>query len=228
MTVATLLLLLAVGTAAGLDLVSGPQVLLARPFVAGTLSGLVLGDPLTGIVVGATLELYALEVLPVGATRYPDHGPGTVGAVWLGSTLSGAGALGVAVFAALVTAGIGTRSLLLLRRANGAAITRAEGALAAGTPGVLARLQVGGALRDLARSLAMTVVGLGVAALCRRFLPTQGPEAWRLSAVAIGAGAAGALVGAIRTAGRGPRLAVLTGGVAAGCVWTWLRATGGL
>ncbi len=65
----------AVGTLCGLDLVSVPQAMLSRPLVAGFLGGMVVGAPVQGLAVGALLELFALETLPVGAARYPDWGP---------------------------------------------------------------------------------------------------------------------------------------------------------
>jgi len=43
---ATLLALLAWGTLVGLDLVSGPQIMIARPLVAGTVAGALAGDAL--------------------------------------------------------------------------------------------------------------------------------------------------------------------------------------
>ena len=39
-----------------------------------------LGDPGSGLTAGIILELFALEVLPVGAVRYPDYGPASVAA----------------------------------------------------------------------------------------------------------------------------------------------------
>ena len=74
-------LLLAWGTVVAVDLVSVPQALLARPLVAATVAGAIVGDLNAGLAVGLLLELFALDVLPVGASRYPDYGPGTVGAV---------------------------------------------------------------------------------------------------------------------------------------------------
>lgn len=57
------------GTAVALDLVSVPQVMITRPLVAGTVAGVILGDPAAGAAVGAILELFALDLLPVGAAR---------------------------------------------------------------------------------------------------------------------------------------------------------------
>ena len=209
--------LVAVGTAAGLDLVSGPQVLLARPIVAGTLAGLVLGDATSGLLVGGILELYALEVLPVGAARYPDHGPGTVGAVWL-TVQTGTSAAAFGVLLALLIAEIGGHTLIALRRWNGRALARATGALDRGDVRAAAALQMGGAFRDLVRSLLLTGLAL---ALAWAILPLV-LRADRLSAllavVVIGAGLAGAVAGAIRTAGRSQRAMALSVALVAGWI----------
>ena len=43
-----------------------------RPLVACTLMGVVLGDPVTGIILGGMLELIALGWMNVGAAMAPD------------------------------------------------------------------------------------------------------------------------------------------------------------
>lgn len=228
MTVLQAFGLLVVGTVAGFDLVSGPQILFARPIVAGTLTGMLLGDATTGLLVGGILELFALEVLPVGATRYPDHGPGSVAAVWL-AVVGGPATAGVAVLVALVIAECGGWSLQRLRRLNARALTAVAPALDRGEPGVASQLQFGGALRDGARSLLVTAFGL---ALARVALPLTAfpPATLRLvTVVVLGAGLAGAVAGAIRTAGETRRgillaAALVFGWVAAGLVGIYPRS----
>ena len=61
------------GVLVGLDLVSVPQAMTSRPLVAARWRAR-LGDPAAGLRLGAVLELFALETLPVGAARYPDWG----------------------------------------------------------------------------------------------------------------------------------------------------------
>ncbi|MGE5091451.1 MAG: PTS sugar transporter subunit IIC, partial [Bacillota bacterium] len=70
----TIALLLLWGIITGVDLVSVPQAMLSRPLVAATVAGAILGDVEAGLRVGVVLELFALDVLPVGAVRYPDYG----------------------------------------------------------------------------------------------------------------------------------------------------------
>lgn len=220
MTLLQALGLLVVGTVAGFDLVSGPQILLARPIVAGTLSGLVLGDVSAGMLIGGALELFALEVLPVGATRYPDYGAGTVAATWLSHRIGLEGA-GFAVLLALLWSELGGWSLRLNRRANGRALTSAAAQLEQGDPAAASALQLGGIARDLGRSALLTLLALGSAA----FLLRSGvidlavaPEVWGL---VLAAGAAGAIAGAVRMSGRSWRGATLVAALVLG----WFLAT---
>lgn len=43
-----------------------------RPLIACTITGLILGDPVTGIILGGTLELIALGWMNIGAAQSPD------------------------------------------------------------------------------------------------------------------------------------------------------------
>jgi PTS system mannose-specific IIC component len=78
LTLVSGLLLVGWGTLVALDLVSVPQAMIARPIVAGAVAGWMCGDLDAGLRVGLLFELFALDVLPVGAVRYPDYGPATV------------------------------------------------------------------------------------------------------------------------------------------------------
>lgn len=155
--------LLCWGTLAGVDLVTFPQALLSRPLVVGAGTGLLIGDPVTGLQVGLVLELFALDVLPVGASRYPDYGPGLVGAVVLASGGALHHNLGVATLFALGCAGLGGWSLLWLRQVNGRALERHAAGLAAGSAATIATVQYRGVASDVIRSALLTAANLGVA-----------------------------------------------------------------
>ena len=106
------------GTLVGLDLVSVAQSMIARPFVAGGVAGLLLGDPMAGLRAGVLLELFALDVLPVGAARYPDYGPATLASA---AVLAGSPwelSLGLAGTVGLLVSVLGGWSLQQLRRLN--------------------------------------------------------------------------------------------------------------
>lgn len=209
-----LLALLAWGVLAGLDLVTFPQALLSRPIVAGAGAGLLLGDPLTGLQVGSALELFALDVLPVGASRYPDYGGGVVGAVLLAHHRPIGETLGIAVFFALLFAVLGGWSLQWVRQVNGGRVQAVAAGLAAGDADVIAGIQVRGVLSDMLRSFILVLGAVTVALSIRPHLP--GGERFEfVTAVAIGAGCAAAAGGAIRSAGTPARM-------------RWLAVGGGL
>lgn len=210
------------GTVVGVDLVSFPQALLSRPLVAGAGAGLLLGAPELGLQVGLVLELFALDVLPVGAARYPDYGPGVVGAVLLASGRDMERVLGLATLFALGFAVLGGWSLQLLRRANGRMIQRYAAGLAAGDASTIASIQFRGLAGDAFRSLLLTVAAMGMAIVLRDRLP-DGERFEMVSAVAMGCAVAAAVGGALRSAGRGARLRWLAAGAGVGLLLTVLK-----
>jgi mannose/fructose/N-acetylgalactosamine-specific phosphotransferase system component IIC len=220
----TVAALLAWGVVAGLDLVSTPQALLSRPLVVGLGAGALLGDIPTGLQVGLLLELFALDVLPVGASRYPDYGAATIGAVVLATRLGPwYQSLGVAAFYGLLLAALGGWSLAWHREGAGRALRAHAAGLAAGDQRTLARLHWRGVAMDAVRSLLLTLVAvLGAFVLARRV--DVSPSRFALvSAVAVGAGLAAAFGGALRSAGRGSRLRWLAAGVGTGLVLAAVR-----
>lgn len=54
------------------DIYGWGQTMISRPLVAGTIMGLVLGDAKTGMLIGASIEMIYLGVIPVGAAVPPD------------------------------------------------------------------------------------------------------------------------------------------------------------
>jgi PTS system mannose-specific IIC component len=213
----TLIALVGWGMLVGLDLVSVWQAMIARPLVAGGIAGVLVGDVEAGLRVGALIELFALDVLPVGAARYPDYGPPTVGATALAAGGPWELTLGLAGAVGLIGAVLGGLSLQLLRRSNATAIQGAAAALAAGEGSAIRRLQYGGVARDALRSALLTVIVLGIAAGAAR-ISLDRPTAAALTVVVVGIGLAAALGGAIRSAGRGRRRAWLLAGLAVGAV----------
>jgi PTS system mannose-specific IIC component len=211
------------GAITAVDLVSGPQAMLSRPLVAGLVAGLIAGDVEAGARIGVVMELFALDVLPIGAVRYPDYGPATVVAVALGAGAPWELGLGVSVALGLVLAVLGGWTLQLVRRLNARAIQHHAAALAAGESGAIRRLQYTGLARDAARGVLLTAAGLAVAWALARWVPADRPTAVGLTLIAIGSGLAAAANGAIRSAGRGARLKWLAAGAVAGVVLAVLR-----
>lgn len=219
---APLAALLGWGTVVGVDLVTFPQALLSRPLVAGAGAGLILGEPWVGLQVGLLLELFALDVLPVGASRYPDYGPGVVGAVVLATGGALPLTLGLSAGYALVFAALGGWSLQLLRRVNGRTQQRFAAGLAAGDAGAIAEVQRRGIAGDVVRSLLLSAAAVGLALWLRGRLPLSG-RLELVSAVAVGTGLAAAAGGAMRCAGREARLRWLAAGCGLGLLMAALR-----
>jgi mannose/fructose/N-acetylgalactosamine-specific phosphotransferase system component IIC len=204
------------GTLVGLDLVSVPQAMISRPLVAGVVSGMLAGDLEAGVRIGVLFELFALDVLPAGAVRYPDYGPATVGAVALGVGTPWELGLGISAALGLVLAVLGGWSLQVVRRSNARAIQRRAAALAAGESSAIRRLQYGGILRDTTRGFVLTLAGLVLASTIADSVRLDRQTAVAFTLVAIGSALAAAASGAFRTSGRGSRLKWLVAGVAAG------------
>ena len=220
----TAILLVLWGTVVGLDLVSVPQAMLARPVVVGAVAGWLAGDVEAGLRVGVLFELFALDVLPVGAVRYPDYGPATVAATALAADSPWQFALGVSAALGLVLALLGGFSLSMVRRANVRAIQRRSAALAAGASGAIRRLQYGSLARDAARAATLTAMGLGCAwLLAEPVAHLDRSTGLGLTLVALGCALSAVIGGALRSAGRGPRLRWLGAGALAGLLAAALR-----
>src|SRR2546427_10897137 len=98
-------------------------MMIARPIVAGPIAGAMLGDLGAGLQLGVLFELFQYDVLPMGATRYPEYGPATVAAGSAAHGAAGAPGLGVGALGGLVAAmlgGLGVCSVgRVARRARG-------------------------------------------------------------------------------------------------------------
>jgi mannose/fructose/N-acetylgalactosamine-specific phosphotransferase system component IIC len=217
-----LALLLAWGTLTGMDLVSWPQLLLHRPIVAATVSGLLVGDVAAGLLIGVVLELFALDVLPIGAVRYPDYGPPAVAAAAGAAGLPATHAIALMVPAALLLALAGGRTHTFIRQANSRTIDAMSGELAAGSTNAIRRVQRTGLARDLIRSAALTALALGVTLAVRR-IPIDPITARALAAALSGGALAAAAGGALRSAGHGSRMRWLAAGLGAGTLTAVLR-----
>jgi mannose/fructose/N-acetylgalactosamine-specific phosphotransferase system component IIC len=142
----------------GLDVVCFPQMMISRPLVGATLAGAFVGDTMTGLLVGVTLELIALATLPFGASRYPEWGSAAVvgGAIAAALRVEPAGTITVGVLATLATAWVGGWTLVKLRQWNAWLARRRRSGLEAGARGTVVGLQLGGLTSDLLRAMALT------------------------------------------------------------------------
>lgn len=149
------------GALLGLDVVSFPQAMISRPIVAATLGGALTGDITSGLLAGAVLEMIALEMLPVGASRYPEWGTASVvGGAMAAAFVRLPGAAAMAVLASIATAWAGSWSMYGLRRINGMWARRELASLEAGRAGTVAGLQLRGLTADLLRGFLVTFIAL--------------------------------------------------------------------
>jgi len=206
------------GTVVGLDLVSVGQVMFARPLVAGTVAGMIVGDPVAGGTVGVVLELFALDVMPVGAVRYPDYGIGAVAAAATAAGAPGALGTGVAVCVGLGVAYLGEVGIRVVRSRNTEDVRRNRAALEEGDESVVVATHLRGLLRDTLRSVAVTAAGLLLAAVAYRWSPVTVRGAVLVTIVLVGAAIGAAAAGGMRLSGRGLALRWFGLGLAAGVV----------
>ncbi len=223
MTPLPVVALLLWATIAGLDLASLLQGLFNRPLLAGAVTGVMLGDAETGLRIGAALELFALDVLPIGASRYGDYGAATVAAVVLGAGRWWEIALGPSVMLGLVLAYAGGWTMVLLRRLTMRVVRRAAPALDRGDPGVAVRVHLLGLTADVVRSALLAGVGLAAAILLRAAPPLDLRTGRALTLVAVAGGFLALIGGALRRAGTLRRMAWLAAGVGLGAVGLGLR-----
>ena len=160
-----LLPLALLGGVLGLDVVSFPQAMVSRPIVAATLGGAFAGDALGGLLIGAVLELIALDTLPLGASRYPEWGSASVvGGALFAAHPEHPGSMGVAVLGTLAAAWIGGWTMVKLRGLNARWARQRRDALAAGSRDAVIGLQLLGLTADLARAALFTAVAYAILA----------------------------------------------------------------
>ena len=154
------------GGVLGLDVVSFPQAMISRPLVAATLAGALIGQSAGGLLLGAALELIALETLPFGASRYPEWGSASVvgGAIFASHPSHPAGAMTLATLAALATTWIGGWTMVKLRELNAVWARQRRDALEAGARGSVVSLQLQGMTADFLRGAALTALAYALLA----------------------------------------------------------------
>ncbi|HVR20363.1 MAG TPA: PTS sugar transporter subunit IIC [Polyangiaceae bacterium] len=150
----------------GLDVVSFPQAMISRPLVASTLAGALIGQSASGLLLGAALELIALETLPFGASRYPEWGSASVvgGAIFASHPSHPAGAMTLATLSALATTWIGGWTMVKLRERNAVWAGRRRDALEAGARGSVVSLQLMGMTADFLRGAGLTALAYALLA----------------------------------------------------------------
>lgn len=223
MSLVDVVLLLGWGTLVGIDLVSVGQLMIARPIVAGTIAGLLLGDVEAGVRLGLIFELFQFDILPFGAVRYPEYGPATVAGVAATHLIGRPEAWGIGAGVGLVIGVFAGASLHWLREANARAVRRAAPALEAGDVRMLTRVHLGGLGRDVRRAAGVTALGLVTAWLVSHDAAALPPHVLvATAAAAAGAAIAAGVAGLFRLVGSGPNLRWLAAGLAGGMAVLWI------
>lgn len=215
------------GGVLGLDVVSFPQAMISRPLVAATFTGILIGQPASGLLIGATLELIALETLPFGASRYPEWGSASVvgGAIFASHPSHPAGAMSLAMVAALATTWVGGWTMVKLRQVNAVWAGRRRDALEAGSRGAVISLQLLGLTADLLRGAALTAIAYALLAPIADFcIRTWAMDARvsRAIAVATAASVAGGAAWKLFHSTAGARWFFI-GGLAVGLIFLFIR-----
>jgi len=140
--------------------------MISRPLVASTLAGALIGQSASGLLLGAALELIALETLPFGASRYPEWGSASVvgGAIFASHPSHPAGAMTLATLSALATTWIGGWTMVKLRERNAVWAGHRRDALEAGARGSVVSLQLMGMTADFLRGAGLTALAYALLA----------------------------------------------------------------
>lgn len=212
------------GGALALDQTSLGQFMVSRPLVSATLTGWIVGDPASGLVAGALLEVLVLPAFPIGGARFPEGGPsGVVAAVAAAEGPGGIVGPGLAVGVALgaVWSLLGGWSVTVLRRLNERfATVPGAGAVPAGR---IVSGHLAGLASDFLRGAGLTALGITLARWAVPPARTVWPLGGDVTLLVLGvvvALSAGGLVSALD--GWRRRRRALLGGLLTGAVVGWL------
>lgn len=124
-----------------------------------------MGSPAAGLLCGATLELFALETLPIGAARYPEWGSASMigGGLYALQGDGHVGGLLTSVAIALLCAWLGGWSMVHLRKLNARWAERHGDAVASGSRKAIVGLQLYGLAADFLRGAVLTLAAVFVA-----------------------------------------------------------------
>lgn len=167
--------LLLLGGVVALDGTSVGQFMISRPLIAGSLAGLVAGDPETGLLVGALLEGANLGAMPAGASRFLEPGPAAIPAVVTAISLGGGGGLALGTGVGILMSIVGGESVVFQRRWNERILHGVSGFSS------LSRRFLLCIATDGLRGVVLTGAGLGLAALLPDLLDGHWTPAYRVT-----------------------------------------------
>jgi PTS system mannose-specific IIC component len=144
------------------------QAMLSRPIVAAPLIGLILGDPYTGLIGGAFIELFWIDRLPIGAYIPPND---TVAAILITASsiesarLLGGFSQGLIALAVLIVIPLGIlvqRMELGIVKGNERLVEEALSDAAKGDMRSIARRHLSAILKTYLLSVAFILIALSV------------------------------------------------------------------
>jgi len=142
------------------------QAMISRPIVAAPVIGLILGDPYTGLIAGAFIELFWIDRLPIGAYIPPND---TLGAVLVtalsieSARLLGGFSQGLIALAVLIAVPLGIlaqRMELWLGKGNEKLVEQALSDAAKGDVRSIARRHLSAILRTYLLSVVFILIAL--------------------------------------------------------------------
>lgn len=155
----TPVVLLLLGGWVALDGAALGQFLIARPLVASSLAGLLVGAPLEGMMVGLLLELVDLAHVPLGGVELPEPGPGAVVAGGTAGVLGGGMGLAFAFTLALLLGWIAGKTVQWHREVTAARLARLDTSRGGEGLGSILGTTL---IRDGVRGILLVALGLGV------------------------------------------------------------------
>jgi mannose PTS system EIIC component len=144
------------------------QAMISRPIVAAPLIGLILGDPYTGLIAGAFIELFWIDRLPIGAYIPPND---TMAAILITASsiesarLLGGLSQGLIALAILIVIPLGVlaqRMELRIGKGNEKLIEEALSDAAKRDVGAIARRHHAAILKTYLLSVAFIVIAMAV------------------------------------------------------------------
>lgn len=144
------------------------QAMISRPIVAAPLIGLILGDPYTGLIAGAFIELFWIDRLPIGAYIPPND---TVAAILSTASsiesarLLGGSSQGLIAFAVLIVVPLwilAQRMELWLGKGNEKLVEEALNDAERGDVGAIARRHRTAILKAYLLSVAFILIAMAV------------------------------------------------------------------
>ena len=143
----------------------GPHLGFRKPLLAGVVVGILLGDPMQGLIIAGTLELVWLGTNNVGAYQPPDVISGSVVGVAIGILSGGGEATGVGV--AIPVALLVQQLSMIVMTTNVSLVHAADKIVQSGEFGKIDKLQyLGGLAFFLSRAIPVFIaVWLGAPAV---------------------------------------------------------------